>query len=569
MIQEVPCNCKSGDVDDKDIQLLRSDDDNGNDLDVPRPPSLNASPQHQLPPPPPRRKLRILILSMGGERRTVLEDIFTNSVLLQSQFEAPVFCPGIPSRELRARHSLFQHCYNAGLIPQLEWDALQQQQQQQQQQVDIPLDWTTCLRDVPIGPPRRGNSTDVSLHYSVELWRKVKTINRGRAVLACALAHLIALRKLTQENYDVLMEDNVRFPIETVAQRIWDCIDATTTSSPLAPRHTTTDNTMSRNSVSCHMRYYGWLGSIPNLQWIYTTYIPKHICRSNTETAMVPCPIPSDITEAERIEEKEDRGSNDPNDAGTIGVEKLSVEMMQHLQIDSVGTTTKTAATRPTTCTTSNPSSNENDTSDTLPPPKISASRMKNKKNDITQPGGSNLVWGTYAYWISKEAYHLILQTLRNDVGALVWKSKRMRYYHVKPIDKIIPRIIRASSLAEPAPLSLDHTETPPTTAATATTTDTAGTVQIPLRPAFFRAPMLTSQLHTQYDEQFCISTTYQLQQTQLHWMDLCLTTTERRVVDAAQAQQWTRWLTPTQLLLSHPNNSSSSCTVESDHTTG
>ena len=137
------------------------------------------------------------------------------------------------------------------------------------------------------------------------------------------------------------------------------------------------------------------------------------------------------------------------------------------------------------------------------------------KDKDLSKPGG-NPVWGTYAYWISREAYEVIMDTLRKDVGAILWKSKRMRYYHVKPIDKIVPRLTRAAF--------------------------GAAAVQIPIHPAFFRAPMLTSKIHTQWDPEFCKSTAYQLHQTGLSWSDLSLTETERCVV--SHAEETGEWLT-------------------------
>jgi hypothetical protein len=64
------------------------------------------------------------------------------------------------------------------------------------------------------------------MHYSVELWKKAKNVNRGRSVLACTFAHLIALKKLVAEDFDVLLEDNVRVPVDECADRIWDSMDA-------------------------------------------------------------------------------------------------------------------------------------------------------------------------------------------------------------------------------------------------------------------------------------------------------------------------------------------------------
>jgi hypothetical protein len=68
---------------------------------------------------------------------------------------------------------------------------------------------------------------------------------------------------------------------------------------------------------------------------------------------------------------------------------------------------------------------------------------------------------------------------------------------------------------------------------------------QVTTQPAFFRAPMLTSHIHTKWDAGFCASTTYLLQQTGLSWSDLALSETERTVVEHHEAHN--EWLTPSQ----------------------
>ena len=119
--------------------------------------------------------------------------------------------------------------------------------------------------------------------------------------------------------------------------------------------------------------------------------------------------------------------------------------------------------------------------------------------------------WGTYAYWISKVAYERLLETLRQDVGALLWKGKRARFYSVKPIDKVLPRQVMALCGEE--------------------------SVQLTTHPAFFRAPMLTSRIHAKWDPEFCKSTEYQLKATGLSWDHLWLSDAER---DAVQRRRET-----------------------------
>lgn len=101
--------------------------------------------------------------------------------------------------------------------------------------------------------------------------------------------------------------------------------------------------------------------------------------------------------------------------------------------------------------------------------------------------------------------YERLLETLRNDVGALLWKGKRARFYSVKPIDKVLPRQIMALC--------------------------GEGSVHIVTHPAFFRAPMLPSKIHTKWDPEFCKSTEYQLSACGLQWDDLWLNEQERDAV--------------------------------------
>ena len=82
-------------------------------------------------------------------------------------------------------------------------------------------------------------------------------------------------------------------------------------------------------------------------------------------------------------------------------------------------------------------------------------------------------------------------------------KSKRMKTYKVKPIDKILPRRISSQS---------DHNNN----------------VWISKIPCFFRAPMLHSTIHPQWDIGFCQSTERQLELISndsivIDWEDLFL----------------------------------------------
>lgn len=429
----------------------------------------------------PRRKIRLLIISMGGPRQEALQEFFSRDEMLQD-FELPTFCPGIPSRCLRNRESFFQHIHDAGLLPELEWEALSQQNNvvhpdnaddschNHQQHADSFFD---CLHNVPV-MERRGSDYDRTLHYAVEIWRKAKTINRGRSVLACMLAHLMAMQKLVAEKYDLLLEDNVRFPVQFVAERIHQTIQSVHEWEKETGRQ-------------CHIRYFGWLGSTTNLKWIYTSHMPRtqykrsNGCGDEDNNLVMSCfPMPT----LQDVEQDLAHGTHKKNinpQTNKIDEKEVKEDPIWHKSDTSI----------------------HNDTTTT-------------SLADKHETPGGNPVWGTYAYWISETALDQVMEVLRTDVGAFLWKSKRMRCYLVKPIDKILPRQIRQYFGPE--------------------------TIQLATHPTFFRAPMLTSKIHTQYDPEFCKSTTAQLQQTGLDWSNLSLTEQERKVV--THYEQFGQWQT-------------------------
>ena len=394
----------------------------------------------------------------------MMEQLFQQPQMAQ-HFEAPIFSPGVSSRALRCRAEFLRIANEAELIPPEEWAAMENAKGQERYEKNRGLFFFECLEQVPIAPGRRGNDADVKLHYAVELWQKAKSLNRGRAVLACAFAHLIALKRFTSEGFDVMMEDNVRAPPESCAERIWEARQASIEWER-------------QEEKTCHYRFIGWLGSTINLEWILETHSKKRRHKREASddqqtSGMSVFPFPThehleeDLKEME--ERKEDQHDSSPEKRGEMEEEELA---------DS-----------------------------------------GNSKTSHRTPGGT-AIWGAYSYWMSKEAYESMLHTLQLDVGAMLWKGKRMRVYAVKPIDKILPRITQENF----GPQS----------------------VHITTHPAFFRAPMLTSKIHTRWDPDFCRSTEFQLRHTDLDWSKLWLIETEREIVNHHQSTG--NWLTPAEL---------------------
>lgn len=412
------------------------------------------------------RKLRVIVITMGGPRQEYIRSLFASTPFCD-YFEPPTFSPGVRSRGLRNRFEFFRICQDAGLIPELEWEAIQKAQDDPKYK-EHPENFFDCFENVPAGNNRRGSLEDQRVHYSVELWRKAKGLNRGRAVLACTLAHLIALKRFTADgHFDVLLEDNVRCPSAPVTAR---CIQQ--------GRLACHSYECATGNI-CHMRYFGWLGSILNLEWIFRSHIPKRSHRRNIENI------------------------NYPNlDHIPFNLTVVSFPTTQHIEEDLGVTEEEQDA----------PYRSEM-AHETEEIPSKTAHHRHNK------PGGTP-VWGCYAYWMSKEGYEAVLDVLRSDVGAMLFKNKRARCYTVKPVDKIFPRQL----LNRFGP----------------------NAVQLVTHPAFFRAPMLTSQIHSQWDPEFCKSSEYQLQQTGLSWDDLNLTPVEKRVVNHRNKSG--QWVTPARL---------------------
>lgn len=343
-------------------------------------------------------KLKVIIITMGGERQKILENIFTSSSY-KPYFEKPVFTSGCPSRSIRSRSGLLSKAHDIGLIPSSEWDAIHSS-------LSLNEKLSNLLSDATNAPTIKESAYDQDgkqeqkveekkeQHYSEELWYKCRSLGRERSVLACIFAHMDAMKRCVEEGFDIILEDNVR-PLKD-GKLCYEYINKVKQEA-------------NNNSNKCDLLYYGWLGSVPNIEWVLTTYKQRY------------------------------------NDY---------------------------------TC------------KSTLPFPSI------NDVKDEEEVVGSTPIWGAYAYWVSSKGYHTVLQTLQNDIGSFLWKSKRMKTYKVKPIDKILPRRI---VMQQHDTVTMDNSSI-------------NNNVWISKIPCFFRAPMLHSTIHPQWDMGFCQSTERQLE---------------------------------------------------------
>jgi hypothetical protein len=324
-------------------------------------------------------------------------------------------------------------------------------------------------------------------HFSSQIWFKAKTINRGRSVLGCTFAHLIALKRFTTEDFDVMLEDNVRAPIESCADIVHQAREASIS------HHASSASETSNDGVECHFRFLGWLGSLTNLEYLLHTHREKRAHYVPLQTA--------DNSENTTNSTATATPRDDDNDEKQQRVGVFPFPLLSHVAVDldepeEVPAISNNTATEEEGATTNQDDEEEEE--------ETNNDNDKSSGMRHSRPGG-NFIWGSYAYWISRTAYQRLLETLRNDVGALLWKGNRSRYYSVKPIDKVLPRQI----------LKLCGPES----------------VQISTHPAFFRAPMLTSKIHVKWDPEFCKSTEYQLKNTGLDWSNLWLSDAEQDAV--------------------------------------
>jgi GR25 family glycosyltransferase involved in LPS biosynthesis len=215
---------------------------------------------------------------MGGDRQKAIQAMFEHPTLAE-HFDL-AFTPGVEQRSLRNRAGFIAASYKAGLIPELEYEAFIKCNG------EIPTNeyYSDAMRmggksvfdawnDVPIdpNPDRRGSKWDVSQHYTAEFWRKAKSLGRDRPVLACTLAHLIAMRKCVAEEFDVIIEDNVRVPVSASSGGMSEC------ARRIRDAVVASEHSESTRSERCGIRYFGWLGSLRNLQWVMNVHAQRYM----------------------------------------------------------------------------------------------------------------------------------------------------------------------------------------------------------------------------------------------------------------------------------------------------
>lgn len=147
-----------------------------------------------------KQKIKILVITLGGERQRILEDMFS-SPGLSDEFEIE-FSPGVRQRELRNRVGVLKYAHLAGILPEEEWDALEPVVMDENRHDSFNISEVLRCAGVKVNSDRQGSESDKRLYFSEEFWRKAKSLSRDRSVLACSFAHLIAMKRCIQIGAD-------------------------------------------------------------------------------------------------------------------------------------------------------------------------------------------------------------------------------------------------------------------------------------------------------------------------------------------------------------------------------
>lgn len=119
--------------------------------------------------------------------------------------------------------------------------------------------------------------------------------------MACVFAHLIALKRFTAEGFDMILEDNVRAPVETCAKLIWDAAEAG-------------KQLKKSKGVDCNLRFIGWLSSLTNLEYIYNIHSKKRGFPESVDGATEPTIFPLPLLEHVDIDIPTEREENTPKE---------------------------------------------------------------------------------------------------------------------------------------------------------------------------------------------------------------------------------------------------------------
>ena len=78
------------------------------------------------------------------------------------------------------------------------------------------------------------------------------------------------MKRLVTEDFDILLEDNVRAPIiMDDEQQHQGCADL------VRQAQSASEKLQAEKGVECHVRFFGWLGSTTNLEYVLQIHAPK------------------------------------------------------------------------------------------------------------------------------------------------------------------------------------------------------------------------------------------------------------------------------------------------------
>eukprot|EP00941_MAST-03F_sp_MAST-3F-sp1_P002672 g2672.t1 len=117
-------------------------------------------------------------------------------------------------------------------------------------------------------------------------------------------------------------------------------------------------------------------------------------------------------------------------------------------------------------------------------------------------------LWGAYAYRISRNAAQRFFHKLKQNPHRFLFRGGKKKKATPRPIDKVMPSIL------------LTEEET---------------LVNIAIEPFFFRAPMLESEIHVEYDKRYYATTTLQLELIESSWQNVWLAEEERLLTNECE----------------------------------
>eukprot|EP00037_Helgoeca_nana_P019924 m.196244 g.196244 ORF g.196244 m.196244 type:complete len:625 (-) comp25054_c0_seq5:2036-3910(-) len=325
------------------------------------------------------KPVRVLCITLGGERQTLIQNMFDEIEGFEVGFHS-----GVTSRSVRSRSGLEIEAVAIGLVDE-------------EIGVELPVvirERSAAARSV------LGDEAPASMVTRDCLWQLGRKLGRDRATLSCLFAHVGAVIRAVTEGWDVIIEDSAR---------------VFNGAAPLSSASLI--RTGAAQSPGADLRLYGYSGSVDQLDALYTNHVPMHggpqhgsvSDRPDTIQCVVPLPVVPLVS--------------DPGPPG-CGISPSGAAGGDSGRgipgnIDTVDDAGSGA------CAVANGEAALAEES-TAAPKRVTASY--------------DVFFGMFGYIVSRRGAKRLLLSLRADVGSILWRPKRSKTARVKPVDRVIPR---------------------------------------------------------------------------------------------------------------------------------